>query len=94
MPSKTKKLLFISASERPRPVLNAFPFSISVKISVKFPQNFRVLEIQFISVTFPTAGNPERSISAEHGIAEFSDLRIALMAIFLAKKHLLSRLFY
>ena len=59
--------------------LNVFLLIISVKISVKFPRNFRVLEVQFISVTFSTVGIPVRSISVEHGITEFSDLRIALV---------------
>ena len=55
-----------------------FPLSISVKISVKFPCNFRVSEVQFIFVRFPTVVIPLRLISTEHRITEFSGLRIAL----------------
>ena len=55
-----------------------FLLSISVRISIKFLQNFRVSEIQFISIRIPLVGIPVRSVSAEHGITEFCDLRIAL----------------
>ena len=47
--------------------------------SIKFPRNFRVLEVQFISVRFPTVVIPLRLISAEHRITEISDLRNALI---------------
>ena len=62
-----------------------FPLSISVKISVTFLWNFRVSEALFISVRFPTVRIPLRSISAEHGILEISELRIALVFIMFKK---------
>ena len=59
-----------------------FPLSISVKISVKisvtFLWNFQVSEALFISVRFPTVRIMLRSISAEYGIPEISELRISV----------------
>ena len=71
-------------------ILYLFPLSISVRISVKFPWNFRVLDIQFISVRILLVGITVRSISAEHRITEFSNLRIALIQILFVAMYILS----
>ena len=63
------------------PVIPEISYLFALSISVKFPHNFCVSEVRFISVRFPTVGIPLRSISAEHRIPEISELRIALVGV-------------